>query len=100
MDYDTSIDEKIHQIITAAKESDLDSDEDNPPIARFEISKNFQSLYRPKFNAKSYLSRTRNGKLINNSYKHSSINQAIISSIENFCSNHFFGHALRNNFRV
>ena len=64
MDYDTSIDEKIHQIITAAKESDLDSDEENPPIANFEISKNFKSLYRPKFDAKSYLCRTRNGKFV------------------------------------
>ena len=64
MDYDTSIDEKIHQIITAAKESDLDSDEENPPIAKFEISKKFKSLYRPKFDAKSYLCRTRNGKSV------------------------------------
>jgi len=66
MDYDTSIDEKIHQIITAAKESDLDSDEENPPIANFEISKNFKSLYRPKFDAKSYLCRTRNESKIEN----------------------------------
>jgi len=48
-----SIDEKIHRIIfnAANKESDFDSDEDTQPIAE---------ITRPKFDARNYLSRTRN----------------------------------------
>ena len=46
-----SIDEKIHQIIFNAA-ADFDSDEDIQPIAE---------ITRPKFDARSYLSRTRNG---------------------------------------